>query len=52
VTAVHREGKRRFTVAGHWASPRPIYATELSAENYRIVERNGTRIGSFFVRYW
>ena len=51
VREVLKDGKRRFVLDGHWAT-RPVYGSELSAENIDEVERDGTIIGSFFVKYW
>jgi len=48
IQGIEKLDKRVFLLDNY----RQMSGAELSAENYRIVERNGKRIGSFFVKYW
>lgn len=49
IEAINTTARRTFRINGRFYT---YTGAELSAENYRIVERDGVRIGSFFVKYW
>jgi len=51
VTEVWKQGGRLFRLKEYFSQSLQSPKT-LSAQNYRIVERNGERIGEFFVKYW
>jgi hypothetical protein len=51
VSEIRKQGTRMFKLDGHWSSNWQR-AASLCAEGYGIVERNGERIGTFFVKYW
>lgn len=47
---VHGKGWREWHLTGYFRqTERP---QSLCAQGYRIVERNGQRIGTFFTKYW
>jgi len=50
VTLKEIRGKTWFGLKGYWRDG--DYATSLCAQGYRIVERNGREVGTFFTRYW
>lgn len=50
VTGIVKGTPRLFQLAGYWRQD--AYATQLSAEHYTNVYRDGQKIGTFFVKYW
>lgn len=50
VREVIRHGTTQYKLDGYWRDRET--AKSLCAQGYRIVERDGARIGTFFTRYW